>query len=127
MFETGFTGRSDFKEQGQMPENRFFEDIARVANGAFGAMAGVRSEMEAMVRQRMERLTAELNLITRDEFDAVRELAANARSAQEALEARILVLEAKIAALTPVAPVAPAKPRATAAKRPKKAAKPAAE
>lgn len=97
-----------------MPENRFFEDIARVANGAFGAMAGVRGEVEAMVRQRMERLTAEMNLVPRDEFDAVRELAANARAAQELLEGRLLILEAKIAELTAAAPTAKASATAAA-------------
>jgi BMFP domain-containing protein YqiC len=113
-----------------MPENRFFEDIARVANGAFGAMAGVRGEVEAMVRQRMERLTAEMNLVSRDEFDAVRDLAANARAAQELLESRVAALEAKLADLTTaapvVAPVTQAKPSVSAAKRTRKtAAKPA--
>jgi BMFP domain-containing protein YqiC len=122
-----------------MPENRFFEDIARVANGAFGAMAGVRGEVEAMVRQRMERFTAEMNLVPRDELDAVRELAANARAAQELLEGRVLILEAKIAELTASAPAAKAsaapaakaatsaKPRTAAAKRTKKAAAKPAE
>jgi BMFP domain-containing protein YqiC len=97
------------------PENRFFEDIARVANGALGAMSGLRSEVEAMVRQRVERLTADMNLVTRDEFDALRDMVAKARGAQEDAAAQASALEARIAALeAKLAPAAetPAKPRA---------------
>lgn len=102
------------------PENRFFEDIARVANGALGAMAGLRGEVEALVRQRVERLTADMKLVTRDEFDALRDLAANARNAQEDAAQRMAALEAKIAVLE--AKLAPAKATPKAAS-PKPAAR----
>lgn len=74
------------------PENRLFEDIARVASGALGAAAGIRDEIEAMVRQRVERLATDLNLVSREEFEAVRTLAERARAEQEALTAELLAL-----------------------------------
>jgi BMFP domain-containing protein YqiC len=74
------------------PENRLFEDLARVASGALGAAAGIRSEIEAMVRQRVERLATDLNLVSREEFEAVRGLAERARAEQEALSAEFAAL-----------------------------------
>lgn len=77
-------------------ENRFLDDLARVANGALGALSGVRSEIEAMVKQRVERLLADMDLVTRDEFEAVKAVAAKARSEQETLETRVAALEAAL-------------------------------
>lgn len=87
-------------------DNRFFEDMARVATGAAGALAGLRTEVEAMVRQRMEKISADLNLVGREEFDVVEAMTAEARGAQEDLAARVASLEARLAALE-----AAAKPR----------------
>ncbi len=92
-------------------QNPFFDDLARVASGAMGALSGLRAEMEAMVRQQMERVTASLDLVPREEFEAVRAMAIKARTEQEALETRVKALEEQLAA--------PAKPPAAAA-RPKK-------
>ena len=80
-------------------ENRFFDDLARVANGAFGAVAGLRTEVEALARQRLERLLAGMDLVPREEFDAVKAMAARARSEQEDLAIRVAELEARIRAL----------------------------
>ena len=80
-------------------DNRFLDDLARVANGAVGALSGVREEVEAMVRQRAERLLADMDLVTREEFEAVKAVAAKARLEQEALEARVATLEEAIAEL----------------------------
>lgn len=77
-------------------ENRFIDDIAKLASGAAGALHGVREEIEAAVRSRVERMAAELDLIPREEFEAVREMAAKARAENEELKARIEKLEAKI-------------------------------
>src|SRR5579872_7183021 len=77
-------------------ENRFFDDIARVANGAFGAVAGLRTEIEAMVKQRLERLLAGMDLVPREEFDAVKAMAARARGEQEDLAIRVAELEARV-------------------------------
>jgi BMFP domain-containing protein YqiC len=89
-------------------ENRFFDDLARVASGAFGAVAGLRTEMETLVKQRFERLLADMDLVRRDEFEAVKAMAARARSEQEdlttrleALEAKVRELEQRLAAQTP--------------------------
>ena len=96
--------------------NRILDDLAKVANGAVATLAGVKDEVEAMIRQQVERYLADGNLVPRDEFDAMAEVAKNARAAQEKLEARVDKLEAQMAGQ------GAAKPR-TAAK--KTAAKPA--
>ena len=80
-------------------DDRFLDDLARVANGAVGALSGVREEVEAMVRQRAERLLADMDLVTRDEFEAVKAVAAKARLEQEALEDRVATLEVALAEL----------------------------
>jgi len=75
--------------------NRLLDDLARVANGAAGVTTGMRDEVEALVQQRVERVLARLNLVTREEFDAVKAMAAKARSEQEALEKRLRDLETR--------------------------------
>ena len=90
-------------------QNRLFDDLARVASGAAGALTGVRREIEELARQRLERYLAEADIVTRDEFDAIKAVAVRAREAQEALEARIAALEAEIAELKKPAPRAPGK------------------
>lgn len=89
---------------------RFFNDIAGVAGGAVSALVGLRDETEAMIRARMDDMIHRLELVRREELEAVKDLAANARSAQEAaearvaaLESRLATLEARIAAMTPAA------------------------
>ena len=77
--------------------NRFFDDLAKVASGAASTLVGVKREIDAAVRQQVERLVAEFDLVRRDEFEAVLAMAANARAEQERLEARIGALEAKLA------------------------------
>lgn len=78
---------------------RFFEDLAGVAGGAISALAGLREEMEALMKQRLDETIRRLDLVRREELDAVTELAARARAAQEEAEARLAALEARIAAL----------------------------
>lgn len=91
--------------------NRFFDDIARVANGAMGAAAGLRTEIEGLVRDRMQRLLSDMDLVRREEFEAVKAMAAKARSEQEDLAARVAALEARLAraeaAATDAAPEGP--------------------
>ena len=79
--------------------NRFFDDLARVANSAFGAAAGLRNEIESMIRDRLQRMTADMDLVPREEFEAVKEMAARARTEQEALASRLQALEGAIAEL----------------------------
>ena len=80
-------------------ENRLFDDLARVASGAFNTISGLREEIETRVRERVERFATDLDLVTREEFDAVRTMAAKARAAQEELEAKVSRLEAELAEL----------------------------
>ncbi len=68
---------------------KFFDDLAGVAGGAMSALAGLREEGEAMVRARMDEAIRKFDLIKRDEFEAVQEMAANARSGQENAESRL--------------------------------------
>ena len=69
--------------------NRLLGDIARVANGAAGVATGMRDEIESIVQQRLERVLSRLNLVTREEFDVIKELAVKARQEQEALQTRL--------------------------------------
>ena len=73
--------------------NRVLDDIAKVAGGAASVLAGVKDEIEALGRARLERLLAAMDLVTRDEFEAVRAMAAKARAEQERLAARLEALE----------------------------------
>ena len=74
--------------------NRFFEDAARVAGGAIGTLTGVRRELENLIKHQLDRLLSGMDLVTREEFDAVKEMAAIARNENDRLEARITALEA---------------------------------
>lgn len=79
-------------------DNRLFEDLARLAGGAMGAAAGLRAEFEGLMRQQLDRWLAGMDLVRREEFDAVQAMAAKARAEQEALAARVAALEAALAA-----------------------------
>jgi BMFP domain-containing protein YqiC len=78
---------------------RFFDDLAGVAGGAISALAGLREEAEAMVRARIDDAIRRLDLVRREELDAMSELAANARAGQETAEAKLSALETRFAAL----------------------------
>ncbi|MBC7908820.1 MAG: accessory factor UbiK family protein [Rhodospirillaceae bacterium] len=80
-------------------QNPFFDDLARMAGGALGALSGLKAEVETLVRQQFERFMAGADMVPRDEFEAVRALAIKARSEQEDLEVRVAALEAKLADL----------------------------
>ncbi len=66
-------------------QNRFFDDFARMAAGAAGALTGVRGEIEARFRDQLERVLAGMDLVSREEFEAVKAMAAKARDEQEIL------------------------------------------
>jgi BMFP domain-containing protein YqiC len=80
-------------------QSRFFDDLARVAAGAMGTLSGVRSEVETRVREQLERVLAGMDLVSRDEFEAVKAMAAKARSEQEDLQRQLAGLESRLAAL----------------------------
>lgn len=77
--------------------NPILDDIARLASGVLGVASSARNEAEAAIKDRLQRLLSEMDLVPREEFEAVKEMAAKARSEQEKLEARIADLEAKLA------------------------------
>ena len=79
-------------------QNRFFDDLARVAAGAMGTLSGVRSEVESRLRDQFERVLAGMDLVTRDEFEAVKAMAAKARAEQEDMARRLAELEKRLAA-----------------------------
>lgn len=76
-------------------QNRFFEDFAKFANGAAGTFAGIAREMEAMAKSAVERVIGGIDMVSREEFEAVKEMAANARAENEALKERLDKLEAR--------------------------------
>jgi BMFP domain-containing protein YqiC len=78
---------------------RFFDDLAGMTSGAIAALAGLREETEAMMRARADEVIQRLELVRREELEAVKDLAANARAGQEAAETRVAALEAQVAAL----------------------------
>jgi BMFP domain-containing protein YqiC len=82
-------------------DNRLLDDLARVAGGAFGAISGVRGEVEARLKHQFERILSEMDVVSREEFEAVKAMAAKARAEQEALEKRIRALETAIAEQKP--------------------------
>ncbi|GAB4066095.1 accessory factor UbiK family protein [Ancylobacter sonchi] len=79
--------------------SRIFDDFAKLMNDAAGVATGVRREAETVMRAQAERILRELDVVTREEFDTVKDLAAAAREENEALEARIAALEARLAKL----------------------------
>ncbi len=78
-------------------DNRLLDHIARAASGALGALAGVRAEIDSQIRALLEAWLKGQNLVTRDEFEAVKAMAAAARAENEALAGRLATLEAALA------------------------------
>ena len=97
-------------------ESKLFDDLAKLASGALGSLQGFKGEIDLLVKQRVERLIATMELVPREEFEAVKEMAIAARAENEALMKRIKKLE------TP-SKTAPAKKSST---KPKPKAKKAA-
>ena len=79
---------------------RLLGDLAGLAGGAVSALSGLRDEVESIIRARIDEALRRLDLVRREEFDAVAEMAARARAGQDAAEARIDALEARLDALT---------------------------
>lgn len=90
-------------------QNRIFDELAKLMTDAAGAAQGVRREVETAFRAQAERMISSMDLVQREEFEAVREVAVKARAENEKLAARIAELEAKQSGK-------PAKPAAAAAK-----------
>jgi BMFP domain-containing protein YqiC len=103
-------------------DNRLFDDLARVANGAINTLSGVREEIESRLRERVERWLTEMDMVPREEFEAIKEIAQKARAEQEDLSVKVAALEQQLAAMTGTEPRKPARATKVAAKP---AAKPA--
>ncbi len=79
-------------------DNRILDDLAKVAAGALSGIGGVKQEVEARLRQQFERILSGMELVKREEFEAVKAMAAKARGEQEDLTARFDRLEARLRA-----------------------------
>lgn len=79
-------------------ENRFFDDFAKMLNGVAGTFAGMGREAEASMKERMREWIGGMDFVSRDEFEAVKAMAAAARDEADALRARLEKLEAAQAA-----------------------------
>ncbi len=75
--------------------NRFFDEMASLVNDATGAAQGLKREIDTMVKHQAERFLNDMNLVKREEFEAVKDMARLAREENEALKARIEALEKK--------------------------------
>jgi len=82
-------------------ENRLFDDFVKLVNGAAGALAGVGREAEAATRERAREWIGGLDFVSREEFEAVKAMAAAARDEADALKARLDALEGKAAPAAP--------------------------
>jgi BMFP domain-containing protein YqiC len=85
-----------------MPQttNRFLDEIARMMNDAAGVASGMRREFETLFRTQADRVLRDLDVVKREEFEAVKEMARIAREENEALKARIAALEARLGPAT---------------------------
>ena len=87
-------------------ENPLIADIAKLLNSAAGTMAGMGREARDAARERVKEAVGGLEFVGREEFDAVKDMAARARDENEALKLRIAALEGKLAAKPPAKPAA---------------------
>ena len=76
--------------------NKFLDDVSQLMTNAAGVAQGARAEAENAMRGLVDRFLADQNLVTREEFEAVREMAVKAREENDALAVRIAELEAKL-------------------------------
>ena len=77
-------------------ENRFFDDLAKMLNGVAGTVAGMGREAEGSMRERMKEWMGGMDFVSREEFEAVKAMAAAARDEADALRARLETLEASL-------------------------------
>ncbi len=97
-------------------QNRVFDELAKLVTDAAGAAQGVRREVETALRSQGERVLNTLDVVQREDFEAVREMAIKARAENSALLARIEALEARLAKFEADSDAKPAKSASTSAK-----------
>jgi BMFP domain-containing protein YqiC len=95
------------KELTMQSENRFFDDVSKLINGAAGTVAGMSRELESNARERAREWIGGMDFVSREEFEAVKAMAAQVREQVVALEARLAALEGK-----PTAAAEKSKPKA---------------
>jgi BMFP domain-containing protein YqiC len=78
-------------------QSKFFDDLSRLMTDAAGVADGARREAQTFARTQVERMMSGMDIVTREEFEAVKEMAAKARDDNEKLAARVAALEAKLA------------------------------
>jgi BMFP domain-containing protein YqiC len=78
-------------------DNPLLDGLARIFTDAAGAAQSVRTEIDTFMRQRLEKLVADMDFVPREEFEAVKAMAAKARAENDALAARLAALESKLA------------------------------
>ncbi len=83
--------------------NPFIDDLTKVANGAMGALTGMKDEVEARVRDQIAKILDGMDIPRRDEFDAVKAMAAKAREENEELRKQIAELQARLGTSSPEA------------------------
>lgn len=86
-----------FRSRAMQTDNRLLDDLARIAAGAMGTLQGAKGEVEQVIRQRLERVLADMDLVGREEFETVKAMAAAAREENIRLAERLAALEAKLA------------------------------
>ncbi len=109
------------------PSTRFFDELAKVMTNAAGAAQGVRREVDTLIKAQVERVLGDLDVVQREEFEALREMAQKAREENEALKKRLDALApagAKKPASSPKKPAAKPKKTAASRKKPAPAKKP---
>jgi BMFP domain-containing protein YqiC len=93
--------------------NRFFDEVARLMNDAAGVAQGVKREFDTLFKTQAEKWLRDLDLVKREEFEAVKDMARLAREENELLKARVAVLESKLAGSPPSSPSPPRPPGAS--------------
>jgi BMFP domain-containing protein YqiC len=88
--------RAEARRRMTQTTNRIFDEMARLMNDAAGVAQGVRREFDTLFRSQAERVLRDLDVVQREEFEAVKEMARLAREENEALKAKIEALEAKL-------------------------------
>ena len=97
--------------------SKFFDEVAKLMTNAAGAAQGVRRELDTLVKTQVERVLGDLDVVQREEFEAVRAMAQKAREENDVLSARVAELEATLAGKTKPAKKAARKPAKKAASK----------
>lgn len=103
---------------------RFFDELAKMMTNAAGAAQGIRGELDTVFRNQAERVLNDLEVVQREEFDVVRDMAAKARQENDELRSKVAELEEKITALMAAKPASRARKAPAKAAAKSKAAKP---